>query len=169
LGVPVFYADDEAKRLMVEDENLKNELISVFGAEVFVENTLNRKYLSELAFNDENVLQTLNNLVHPAVQNSFNNWCQKQSAQYILKEAAILFESGSYKELDAVICVKCPKPKRVERIMKRDSVTLEQIESRMSKQWDEEKKCSLSQYIIRNDDESLVIPQVLEIHKELLK
>jgi len=169
LGIPVFYADDEAKRLMVEDENLKKELTRIFGANVYCDNGINRKHLSELAFNDASILQKLNSIVHPFVQNYFIELCDLQSSQYIIKEAAILFESGTQKDLEAVICVKCPKSKRVERILKRDSISVEQIESRMRNQWDEEKKSSLSDYIIENDDEHLVIPQVLSIHNDLLK
>lgn len=169
LGIPVFYADDEAKRLMVEDENLKKELTRTFGANVYCDSGINRKHLSELAFNDASILQKLNSIVHPVVQNYFKEWCDLQSSQYIIKEAAILIESGTHKDLEAIICVKCPKSKRVERILKRDSISVEQIESRMRNQWDEEKKSSLSDYIIENDDEHLVIPQVLSIHNDLLK
>jgi dephospho-CoA kinase len=169
LGVPVFYADDEAKRLMVEDESLKNQLVNAFGAEIYDNNLLNRKYLSELAFNDESVLERLNAIVHPVVQNYFDDWCNQQSSAYVLKEAAILFESGTDKDLDAIICVKCPKTKRIERLLHRDSVSVEHIKLRMSKQWDEGRKAALSDFIIDNDGDTLVIPQVLEIHADLLK
>lgn len=169
LGVAVFYADDEAKRLMVHDEGLKKQIIEAFGFEVYDGNKLNRNYLSELAFNDDRILQKLNEIVHPVVQNYFLDWCLKQSSEYVIKEAAILFESGTNKNLDAVICVKCSKPNRIERILKRDSVTIEQVESRMAKQWDEEKKISLSDFIIDNNDDILVTPQILKIHNELLK
>lgn len=169
LGVAVFYADDEAKRLMVHDEDLKKQIIEAFGFQVYDGNKLNRNYLSELAFNDDRILQKLNEIVHPVVQNYFLDWCLKQSSEYVIKEAAILFESGTNKNLDAVICVKCSKSNRIERILKRDSVTIEQVESRMAKQWDEEKKISLSDFIIDNNDDILVTPQILKIHSELLK
>ncbi len=168
-GVPVFYADDEAKRLMLEDEILKSKLINAFGRDTYSDNQLNKKYLSELAFKDEGVLMKLNALVHPVVLNYFDDWCAQQSSEYVIKEAAILFESGTDIGMDAIICVKCPKEKRIERLTNRDSVSVEHIESRMSKQWEEDKKASLSDFIIDNDGVTLVIPQVLEIHKELLK
>ena len=169
LGVPVFYADDEAKRLMLEDESLKSKLVYAFGEDTYLDNQLNKKYLSELAFKHKSILMKLNALVHPVVLNYFDDWCAQQSSEYVIKEAAILFESGTDKGLDAIICVKCPKEKRLERLTNRDSVSVEHIELRMSKQWEEDKKDSLSDFIIDNDGVTLVVPQVLEIHKELLK
>ena len=105
LGIAVFNADNEAKRLMSDDKILKNELIVAFGKEVFVENKLNRKYLADLAFSDELVLKKLNSLVHPFVQHAFDKWSDEQISPYVIKEAAILFESNNYQSLDAIIIV----------------------------------------------------------------
>ena len=167
LGIAVFNADVEAKRLMTTDSVLKDNLISEFGKEVFIDNQLNRKYLADLAFNNDLILKKLNALVHPVVQNAFEKWSDEQKSLYIIKEAAILFESNTHQSLDAIICVSCPEDIRLERLLKRDSVSKEQIKQRMSNQWQEEKKISMSDFIIVNDNSCLVIPQVLRIHDAL--
>lgn len=167
LGVAVFNADNEAKRLMKYDNSLKHKLIAEFGNDVFSNNNLNRKYLSDLAFNDGSVLKKLNALVHPVVQHAFDKWSNEQSGSYVIKEAAILFESNSYKSLDAIICVCCPEDIRLSRLLKRDNLSEDNIKQRMSHQWNEEKKKSLSNYAIINDNSCLVVPQVLSIHNAL--
>lgn len=167
LGIAVFNADNEAKRLMGDDKDLKNELIVAFGNEVFIDNKLNRNYLADLAFNDELVLKKLNSLVHPVVQNAFDKWSDEQISPYVIKEAAILFESNTYQSLDAIICVTCPENIRIERLLKRDNVSKEQLIQRINNQWQEEKKKSMSDYIVVNDDSCLVTPQVLNIHNTL--
>ena len=167
LGIAVFNADNEAKRLMGDDKDLKNELIVAFGNEVFIDNKLNRNYLADLAFNDELVLKKLNSLVHPVVQNAFDKWSDEQISPYVIKEAAILFESNTYQSLDPIICVTCPENIRIERLLKRDNVSKEQLIQRINNQWQEEKKKSMSDYIVVNDDSCLVTPQVLNIHNTL--
>ena len=118
LNVPVFNADNVAKLQMNKDVNLKQSLIAEFGKEVFLNNELNRKYLSKLAFNDDLVLKRLNALVHPVIQEAFEKWSIQQSGAYIIKEAAILFESNTYQSLDAIICISCPEETRLKRILK---------------------------------------------------
>jgi dephospho-CoA kinase len=166
-GIAVFNADNEAKRLMSDDKILKNELIVAFGKEVFVENKLNRKYLADLAFSDELVLKKLNSLVHPFVQHAFDKWSDEQISPYVIKEAAILFESNNYQSLDAIICVTCPEDIRLERLLKRDNISKKQLIQRINNQWQEEKKKSMSDYIVINDNSCLVTPQVLKIHNTL--
>lgn len=167
LGVAIFNADKEAKLLMNKDVNLKQSLIAEFGKEVFLNNELNRKYLSNLAFNDDLVLKRLNALVHPVVQDAFEKWSIQQSGAYIIKEAAILFESNTYQSLDAIICISCPEEIRLKRILKRDDLSEMDVRQRMSHQWAEEKKISLSDYVITNDNSSLVMPQILSVHSAL--
>lgn len=167
LGIAVFNADKQAKLLMNKDVNLKQSLIAEFGKEVFLNNELNRKYLSKLAFNDDLVLKRLNALVHPVVQEAFEKWSIQQSGAYVIKEAAILFESNTYQSLDAIICISCPEEIRLKRILKRDDLSEKDVRLRMSHQWAEEKKISLSDYVITNDNSFLVMPQILSVHSAL--
>ena len=167
LGVAIFNADKEAKLLMNEDVYLKQSLIAEFGKDVYLDNELNRKYLSNLAFNDDLVLKRLNALVHPVVQEAFEKWSIQQSGAYVIKEAAILFESNTYQSLDAIICISCPEEIRLIRILKRDDLSEKEARQRMSNQWAEEKKISLSDYVITNDNSSLVMPQILSVHSAL--
>ena len=167
LGIAVFNADKQAKLLMNKDINLKQSLITEFGKEVYLDNELNRKYLSKLAFNDNLVLKRLNALVHPVVQDAFEKWSIQQSGAYVIKEAAILFESNTYQSLDAIICISCPEEIRLKRILNRDDLSEKDVRQRMSHQWAEEKKISLSDYVITNDNSSLVMPQILSVHSAL--
>ncbi|MBL6662778.1 MAG: dephospho-CoA kinase [Flavobacteriales bacterium] len=167
LGVAVFNADKEAKLLMNKNIDLRQSLIAEFGEEVYLNNVLNRKYLSNLAFNDALVLKRLNALVHPHVQDAFEKWSIHQSGPYVIKEAAILFESNTYQSLDAIICISCPEEIRLKRILKRDDLSENEVRQRMSNQWAEEKKISLSDYTITNDNSCLVIPQLLSVHNAL--
>ena len=167
LGIAVFNADKQAKLLINKDVNLKQSLIAEFGKEVYLDNELNRKYLSKLAFNDDLVLKRLNALVHPVVQEAFEKWSIQQSGAYVIKEAAILFESNTYQSLDAIICISCPEEIRLKRILKRDDLSEKDVRQRMSHQWAEEKKISLSDYVITNDNSSLVMPQILSVHSAL--
>ncbi|MFL2569425.1 MAG: dephospho-CoA kinase [Flavobacteriales bacterium] len=167
LGVAVFNADKQAKLLMNKDVNLKQSLIAEFGKEVYLNNELNRKYLSNLAFKDDLVLKRLNALVHPVVQEAFEKWSIQQSGAYVIKEAAILFESNTYQSLDAIICISCPEEIRLKLILKRDDLSEKQVRQRMSHQWAEEKKISLSDYVITNDNSCLVMPQILSVHNAL--
>lgn len=167
LGIAVFNADKQAKLLMNKDVNLKQSLITEFGKEVYLDNELNRKYLSKLAFNDDLVLKRLNALVHPVVQDAFEKWSIQQSSVYVIKEAAILFESNTYQSLDAIICISCPEEIRLKRILNRDDLSEKDVRQRMSHQWAEEKKISLSDYVITNDNSSLVMPQILSVHSAL--
>jgi dephospho-CoA kinase len=171
LGVPVFYADDEAKKVMVTDDILKDEIKLAFGKDAYFDNgTLNRKYLADIVFNDDHQLNRLNLLVHPATFRAFNNWAGCIiGAPYVLKEAALLFETDSYTICDYTILVRAPLEKRIERVIQRDGLKLDDIKSRESKQLPEEKKSSLADYIIINDDQHLVIPQVLKLHRSIIE
>mgnify|MGYP001553465195 FL=1 len=169
LGIPVFYADDAAKKAMVEDDTLISDLKEAFGAEsYFADGTLNRKHIAAIVFNDKAQLAKLNSLVHPAVFRAFDNWVANQHAPYVIKEAALLFESTSYKMCDYSVMVTAPLELRIARVMQRDGFTQAEVESRNAKQFSEEKKIELANYIVRNDDTELVIPQVLALHNRFL-
>lgn len=169
LGIPVYSSDDASKRLMNEDEELKENIIRSFGEQSYTEGRLNRKYLAGQVFSDRNKIELLNSLVHPATIKDATAWMEKQTAPYIIKEAALIFESGSDKYLDAVIGVKSPLSLRIERTMKRNNVTAAEVEARIKLQMDEEEKLSLCDYIIVNDEHQMLIPQVLLLHERLLK
>jgi dephospho-CoA kinase len=171
IGIPVFYADDAAKTIMVTDKVLIAEIKQYFGKETYFDDgTLNRKYIATLVFNNDEQLAKLNSIVHPAVFRAFDNWAgQFKDEPYILKEAAVLFESGSYKICDKSIMVSAPLEIRIKRVIQRDGITRAEVESRNSRQFTEEKKRQLADYIILNDETELIIPQVLKLHKELLE
>lgn len=170
LGIPVFYADDEAKKVMVQDVIVIDELKQVFGSESYFEDgSLNRKHIAGIVFNNEEELKKLNAIVHPAVFRAFDNWIpQFKNASYILKEAALLFESSSYKMCDKSIMVTAPLEMRIERVMLRDGLSRDEILSREAKQFSEEKKLELADYTIKNDNTESVIQQVLDLHKQFL-
>jgi dephospho-CoA kinase len=170
LGVPVFYADDAAKKIMVEDLILIDALKKEFGSEsYFDDGSLNRKHIAGIVFNNEAELAKLNAIVHPAVFRAFDNWLAGiKNAPYVMKEAALLFESSSYKMCDKTIMITAPLELRINRVTQRDNLTRVEIESRNARQFSEEKKVQLADFTIRNDDTELIIPQVMELHKQLL-
>lgn len=165
LGVPVYLSDDRAKYLMNENESLKTSLISLFGENTFLNGKLNRSYIASTVFSTNNKLNELNALVHPYVKKDFETWLASQNANYIIKEAAILFETGANKFLDKVILVESPEKLKIQRIMLRDSLKHEEILDRMSKQWSDLDKRIYADYIILNDEKSSLIKQILKLHK----
>lgn len=168
LGIPVYYADDAAKRLMNTDEELKVKIQLQFGNEVYTNKQLNRKRLAEIVFTSPEKLALLNALVHPATLKDADNWMQKQTTPYTLKEAALIFESGAHEHLDYVIAVTAPAPLRILRTMQRDGITREEVLARMDKQMDETIIIKLCDFVIKNDEQELLIPQVLALHEKLL-
>jgi len=170
LGVPVFYADTAAKNVMAEDEILIAAIKDAFGDNsYFGDGSLNRKHIAHIVFNDEKELAVLNSIVHPAVFRAFDNWVkQYHDVPYVLKEAALLFESDSYKMCDKTIMVTAPLQMRIQRVAARDGLSEAEIMSRESKQFAEEKKVLLADYVIRNDNTELVIPQVLLLHEKFV-
>jgi len=166
LGIPVFSSDDAAKRLMNEDEDLKKKITGSFGEESYVNGELNRKYIAHVAFSDPKKIELLNSMVHPATIKYAISWMKKQDAPYVIKEAALIFESGSNQYLDYVIGVKCPLSLRIERTMERNNVSEEEVKARMKLQMDEDKKMNLCDFIIVNDEKQMLIPQVLSLHKK---
>ena len=169
LGIPVYYADDAAKRLMNDDADLKTGIKELFGENSYLGGVLNRKYISGEVFTNPEKLSKLNALVHPVSIADAERWMKLQSSPYIIKEAAIMFESQSQIHLDYIIGVSCPIETRIERVMLRDKITKEQVISRINQQMDEEEKMSRCDFVVYNDENNLLIPQVLQIHEKLLK
>jgi dephospho-CoA kinase len=169
LGIPVYSSDDAAKRLMNEDEDLKKKIIESFGKESYQNGELNRKYVANEAFSDPKKIKLLNSMVHPATIKDASAWMEKQNAPYVIKEAALIFESGSDQFLDYVIGVKSPLNLRIERTMKRNNVTAEEVASRMKLQMDEVEKMNRCDFIIVNDEKEMLIPQVLSLHQKFLE
>jgi dephospho-CoA kinase len=168
-GIPVYYADTRAKELMSENNQLKSQLIQYFGDDIFENNQLNRARIAQIIFNNSDALTYINSIVHPAVGMDFDKWAQLQnSTKYLIKEAALLFESGSYKHLDILITITCPEELRIKRVMERDGVTRGQVSKRIKSQWDEEEKVRQSDFIIQNDGLHSVIEQVNAIHHKIL-
>ena len=168
LSIPVYNADLAAKRLMNEDVALKEKIKQQFGDDVYKNEKLDNKYLAQIVFSSEEKLHLLNSIVHPATINDANAWMLKQTTPYTLKEAALLFESGAAELLDYVIGVTAPAPLRLQRVMQRDNSSREDVMARMNKQMDEEIKMKLCNFIITNDEQQLLIPQVLALHETLL-
>jgi dephospho-CoA kinase len=169
LGVPIFYADNEAKKIY-DDEKVKTLLINKYGLEIYLsDGKLNREKLSKIIFSNQDELKYINSLIHPLVVKAYSEWCEKyKHFPYTLKEAAILFESGSYKEMDKVITVSAPVELRINRVIKRDNLARIQILERIKHQWEEDKRIKYANFVIYNDDEHLVIPQIVDLHKKLM-
>jgi dephospho-CoA kinase len=168
LGVPVFHADVEAKK-QYDDEDVRNSILRKFGARVFSSSgEILRPALAEIVFNDPVLLDQLNRIIHPGVYRDYLEWSRKNSSfAYTLYEAAILFETGHYRDMDKIICVTAPEELRIMRVIDRDHVSRQEVEKRMANQWDEEKKVAMSDYVVRNDESKSVIKQVMEIHKSI--
>jgi dephospho-CoA kinase len=165
LGVSVYSSDERAKKLMVENSTIINGLIQLLGDEAYTpDGQLNRAFISSKIFNNKELLNGVNAIVHPVVFKDFDTWLDSHKSEpYILKEAAIMFESDSYKKVDKIIIVTAPDAIRIERSMKRDHVSYEEVSSRMSKQMPQSEKEKLADYIFNNDGSELLIPQVLRL------
>lgn len=167
LGVPVYIADDEARKLMQSTEVI-NAIRAVFGNEVFEKDILNREKLAEIVFSNPEKLEQLNAIVHPAVKKHFEHWLlQHTAAPYVIYEAAILFESGSYKNCDLIITVTAPIESRIHRVIERDKTTREQVLKRINAQWTDEQRISKSDFIIENTSIETTKLEVVKILKIL--
>lgn len=166
LGVPIFNSDIEAK-LCYQKVEVKGVLKEHFGPAVLKNDQVDFKILAHLVFNNPKELSWLNDVIHPIVKSKFEHWLTLQKTPYIVKEAAILFESGSSKDCDKIITVTCPQDVRIKRVMQRDEVSYDEVLKRIRNQWDEIKKIQLSDYIINNSESELILPQVIKIHQEL--
>lgn len=165
LGVPVYYADDVSKSLYHTDPQLMQSMKEHFGEDIYEAGVLNRQKLAEVAFSSVEKLSLLNSLVHPPTIRAAAEWMAKQNAPYIVKEAALLFESGSVAGLDYVIGVQAPVSLRIKRVMDRDGSTREQVLQRMDRQIDADMKMKLCDFVVVNDEQQLILPQVLKLHQ----
>jgi len=163
LGIPVYDADKRAKALVNEIPDLKKNIIDLLGDESYQNGVYNRSYISQIVFQDQEKLAALNRLIHPYSIGDADNWFLQQQSPYIIKEAAILFESGAHKHLDVVIGVYAPLELRLNRVQQRDGLSKEEILRRMSTQMDEEQKMKLCDYLIVNDEKQSLITQVLQL------
>ena len=169
LGIPVYYADIEAKRLMNEDAELITSISKNFGEQAYTNNLLNRKYVSSIVFSDPAKLELLNSIVHPATKKDSEKWMNQQSTLYAIHEAALIFEAKVSDRLDYVIGVSSPKELRIKRTMQRDDVSYDEVVKRMNKQFDEETKISKCDFVLINDEKQLLIPQVVVLHEKLIR
>jgi len=169
LGIPVYNADEEAKRLMNTDIRIKEKLIAQFGESTYKDGLLDRAFLANMVFSDKDKLELLNGIVHPIVIQEAKDWAERQTTRYSLKEAALLFESGSYKELDYTILVTAPMDIRIQRVIERDGTTEQQVQERINKQLSDEEKLQLADFVIVNDGITPLLPQVWTLHQKFLK
>lgn len=167
-GIPVFDADAEAIALYASDEALLTEVVALFGNDILLDDgTLNRRALAARVFHDAEALKKLNALVHPRVATKFAQWKKLQPSSYVLREAAILFESGSNTDCDAVIVVTAPENVRIRRVMDRNGISEDEVRARMMRQWSEEELIKRADAIIVNDDTKLILPQIAQVKKKL--
>jgi dephospho-CoA kinase len=165
LGVPVYIADDEARRLSNNSSVIKKKLIELLGHAAYIDGELNRKFIANIIFNDPYLLKKVNAIIHPKVASHFKKWVGKQEGNYCIKEAAILFENGGYKDCFLTILVTAPKETRIRRVLNRDTISPEEIEKRMSNQWRDEEKSKLADLIVENTDLEKTQKQVEKIHE----
>tara|TARA_B100000508_G_scaffold48272_1_gene37510 strand:+ start:57869 stop:58444 length:576 start_codon:yes stop_codon:yes gene_type:complete len=167
MGFPVFYSDKVGKELLSDNSDIQNEVINIFGNEAYAEGELNRGFLAKMIFSDNQLKEKLNAIIHPAVREEFDAWSKKQNSTIVFNEAAILFETGSYKNFDKNILVTAPEEIRINRVMERDDSSKEEIRSRMENQWSDSRKKKLADFEIVNDGNQLIIPQLEKILNEI--
>lgn len=163
IGFPVFYSDKEAKEILVSDKDVINKLTSLIGVELYKDGVFHKEVLANKIFNDPSIKDKVNHIIHPKVREKFSQWVNLQKSSIVFNEAAILFETGMYKNYDATVIVTAPKPIRINRAVKRDHTTKEAVENRIKNQWTDEDKIKLANFIIVNDDLTLVIPQLEKV------
>lgn len=169
LGIPVFFSDLEAARIVFNDDPVCKKIVKEFGREILGNGKIDRKKLAQIVFSDKEKLARLNSIVHPAVRSAFSTWAANhKSSPYLIQEAAILFETGIYKKLDYVILVSAPEGERIKRVMNRDQISKKEVIARMRNQWTDKKKKEMANTVIINDGRRMLLPQVLEIHRKLI-
>ena len=168
LNIPIFYADLVGREILKE-ESIIEQIQLLFGKEIIFNGAIDRAKLAQIVFNDKEKLTVLNSIIHPEVAKLFEEWRFSQNANYGLKEAAILFESGSNKHLDGVVYISAPENIRIQRVVDRDKVSIQSVRERISNQWPEEQKLALANYRVLNDNKLALTPQILKLHKELTK
>lgn len=168
LGIPVFEADAEGRRILSEEPEVIDAVARRFGRDILRDGVVERRALASVVFKEQAALSDLNAIIHPAVRKGFSRWSDEQEAPYVLMESAIMVDSGSSKLMDRIVLVTAPEELRIERVMARDGVDAAQVKVRMDNQLGEEQRLAVAQYVIHNDDTQLVIPQVLSVHEALL-
>ena len=168
LGIPIFDADAVSNHLVEHDATLKTAITELFGKEAYKNNIYNRKYIASIVFSQAEMLQALNALVHPKAIEAAKQWFEKQQSPYAIKEAAILFESNSEKDIDIIIGVTAPEQIRIERVMQRTGYSKEEVIKRMQQQMPDEEKMAKCNYVIQNNDTDAILPQILQIHQQLI-
>jgi len=169
LDIPVFNADEAGRYLLSEDVYVIEKVVEIFGHSIITGVKPDRKKIAELVFRNPEKLALLNSIIHPAVRKKFNEWVSEQNSPYVIDEAAILFETGIYKQLDTTILVTAPEELRINRVMHRDGTDAATIRDRMKNQWTDEQKKALTDFVIINDDVNPLLPQVNAFHESLLK
>ena len=167
-GVPVYYADEEARRLMNTRVDLKRAIKVVFGEEIYQDGELDRQEMGRRIFGRPDMLDKINRMVHPVVREDFFKWSESwENVPYVIEEAAILFESGAASEMDASVLIYAPKELRIERVMARDGLSRSEVEKRINMQMDEEEKKRLADRVILNDEKKLLLPQLVALHEDI--
>ena len=168
-GVAIFVSDTEAKKLMETSAEIHKELIALFGDEVIAENGLpDRKFIAGKVFNDKDLLEQLNQIIHPRVASYFQEWKTQQNTPYIIYEAAIIFEKNLQHRFDYTIIVTAPEEEKIKRVMKRDNSSEEEVKARIKNQWPDSDKIKLADFQIENNDLELTKTKVSALHKHLL-
>ena len=168
-SIPIYIADTKAKELVANNKQLQQEIVTLLGEEAFVEGRYNTSFVAQEVFSNKDKLDKLNAIIHPYVQQDFLQWKQSQQAPYVIKEAAILFESGSYRDCDFIIMVTAPLEERIERVMLRDKIDRETVEKRIKNQWNDEKKIELSTFVIENREIDKNLDKIEIIHSKIVK
>ena len=169
MGVPVFIADIEAKRLMKSSKVIRRKLIQLFGEAAYIDGIVNKPFIASKIFNDKEILHKMNAIIHPKVGKRFKKWVLKQDAPYIISEVAILFENDSYRNYDYIVLVTAPEKERINRVLKRDNTSEKKIKAIMSNQWPDEDKIKHSDYVINNNTLENTLKQVQSLHQKLVK
>lgn len=168
LGIPVFSADREAREIMEKEDAIRSKLNSIAGKDLYTSGSLNRIELAAIIFNDSAILGKVNSLVHPAVFDHFRKWTMNQITPYVIMEAAILFESGASEVVDRIATVVAPVEQRMERVVRRNKLSRQQVQQRINNQMDDDTRIKLSDYIIYNSENDMIIPAILKIHHDIL-
>ncbi|WP_314917968.1 dephospho-CoA kinase [Capnocytophaga gingivalis] len=168
-SIPIYIADTKAKELVANNKQLQQEIVTLLGEEAFVEGRYNTAFVAQEVFSNKEKLDKLNAIIHPYVQQDFLQWKQSQQAPYVIKEAAILFESGSYRDCDFIIMVTAPLEERIKRVMLRDKIDRETVEKRIKNQWNDEKKIELSTFVIENREIDKNLDKIEIIHSKIVK
>ncbi|MFC2398899.1 MAG: dephospho-CoA kinase [Capnocytophaga gingivalis] len=168
-SIPIYIADTKAKELVANNKQLQQEIVALLGEEAFVEGRYNTSFVAQEVFSNKKKLDKLNAIIHPYVQQDFLQWKQSQQAPYVIKEAAILFESGSYRDCDFIIMVTAPLEERIKRVMLRDKIDRETVEKRIKNQWNDEKKIELSTFVIENREIDKNLDKIEIIHSKIVK